>query len=220
MWLPIAAAHSQELEYLMDIGGGTGLCFYMGDANSTPFSHSSMMASVNFRRIFNPRMAIKTNFAFGRFGGTTTGRYIPTDPNDPTGTEPLIMDFSSNVIDAGTQFELNFWGFGSGPSYKGMKRFTPYILAGLGITLGMARDVTSFGVNFPVGAGVKYKVKPRLNIGLEWTFRFSTSDRLDSKLLCDPYGIKSGFLKNKDTYSFLEFFVSYEICPKLRKCNN
>ena len=76
----------------------------------------------------------------------------------------------------------------------------------------------------PIGIGVKYKVRKRLNLGLEWTMRFTTSDELDATAegtqLSAPYGIESSGLKNKDCYSFLMLSVTYDISPKLRRCNN
>ena len=73
-------------------------------------------------------------------------------------------------------------------------------------------------MNIPVGVGVKYKLRERLNVGLDWTMRFSMSDKLDG--IADPYNIESGFLKNKDSYSFTMFYISYDLFPKYRKCNN
>lgn len=220
-------AQDDVLEYKMDFGLGLGPCFYMGDANSTPFAHSSIMIGATARRLFNERMALKFNLAYGNVKGVTDGVYIPFDIEKPTpeGVIPVQVDFSRSLLDVGAQFELNLYGFGMGKSYKGNKRFTPYLLAGLGMTVVMGGGVgTSAALNIPVGAGVKYKVKPRLNVGAEWTFRFTTSDRLDASAahsqLDDPYGINSGMLKNKDTYSFFMLFVTYDLCPKLRKCNN
>jgi hypothetical protein len=80
------------------------------------------------------------------------------------------------------------------------------------------------GMNIPVGLGVKYKLKPRINLGFEWTMRFSTTDKLDATpegtQLNDPYGVKSAMFKNKDSYSFAMFFITYDMFPKYRKCNN
>ena len=74
------ACAGDELEYKMDIGGSLGLCYYLGDANSTPLRGSSVMAAINLRRNFNPRMALKTSLSFGRFSGTTEGYYFPEGP--------------------------------------------------------------------------------------------------------------------------------------------
>ena len=128
-------------------------------------------------------------------------------------------------MDIGAQFEINFLAYGMGAGYKKLSRITPYALVGFGLTIGMGGGAPAKGgINFPVGLGVKYKVKPRLNLGLEWAMHFSTTDGLDitreQRQLSDPYGIESGFMKNKDSYSFLMFFVTYDIFPKYRKCNN
>lgn len=215
---------AEDLEYKMDIGGGLGLSHYFGDANTG----TSFMGAFTCRRNFNPRMALKMNLAIGGVKGDTKGMYIPTDPysQTPEGGVPMKeFSFARTVMDAGAQFELNFWGYGIGPAYKNLSRITPYAIVGIGMTLGMGGGASACaGLNFPVGLGVKYKLKQRLNVGVEWTMRFSTTDKLDvtgsNERLVDPYGIKSGFMKNKDSYSFLMFFVTYDICPKLRKCNN
>lgn len=217
--LGLQGGFAQEVsEYRWDIGGGLGLCYYIGDVNSTPFSGSNIMAAFTLRRNFNPRMALKTNLAFGRYSGTSKGYYIPEEPG--TTQQSADVTFGGNVIDIGAQFELNFWGYGMGPGYKKLARITPYAIIGLGATVGITEDNTGFGANFPVGAGVKYKVKPRLNLILEWTHRFTTTDKLDGVRLSDPYYIESSGLKNKDTYSFFMLTLTYDISPKLRLCNN
>ena len=188
--------------------------------------YADLNGALTARRILNPRMAVKANIAFGHIHGTSEG-FIPTDAysETPEGGLPTQVKFSRNVMDIGAQFELNFWGFGTGVGYKGNSRITPYILAGAGVTLGMGgHGGLCGGMNIPVGVGVKYKLKPRVNLGFEWTMRFSTTDKLDATAegtqLNDPYGVKSAMFKNKDCYSFAMFFITYDMFPKLRRCNN
>ncbi len=223
----VLSAWAQETEYKMELGGGIGPCFYLGDANSTPFAHLSLMGGAVVRRVFNPRMCVKANLSLGHLAGDTEGLFIPTDPNSESvsGGVPARVSFSRNVMDVGAQFEMNFWGYGTGEGYKGHSRITPYALAGVGMAIGMGGDASACAaLCLPVGVGVKYKARPRLNVGMEWTVRFTTSDELDATRegtqLAHPYGIKSVGLKNKDCYSFLMFFVTYDMCPKLRRCNN
>ena len=74
-------------------------------------------------------------------------------------------------------------------------------------------------VNMPIGAGVKYKVAPRLNLSLEWAMHFSDSDKLDG--VEDPYNItSSGLFKNRDCYSALQLTLTYSFLPKCRVCHN
>ncbi len=227
LWLLLPLAlRAQELEYQMELGASLGPCFYLGDISSTPFKHTSAMGGVVARRVFNPRMVLKGNLSMGHISGNSEGIFIPTDATDKTALGGTLakVSFKRNLMDLGAQFEMNFWGYGTGEGYKGNSRLTPYITGGLGFTLAMGGGHTDFALNIPLGVGVKYKVKPRVNVGAEWTFRFTTTDKLDvtdTSIQPDaPYGIESAGFKNKDCYSFLMFFITYDLCPKYRKCNN
>jgi hypothetical protein len=80
-------------------------------------------------------------------------------------------------------------------------------------------DKTRVGFNLPLGGGVKYKAAPRVNVALEWTIHFTSSDMLDNTK--DPYGIKSsGLFKNTDCYSHLRLSLTYDIWAKCRTCHN
>lgn len=222
---PVAA--QEDVEYKMELGAGAGGCFYLGDANSTPFRNLSGMGGVIARYLFNPRMALKADLAVGHIHGSTDGLYFPSDANSgtPEGGEPGRASFSRAVIDLGVQFEFNFWGYGMGGGYKEHKRITPYMLIGAGLTFAPKPVDTAAGFNIPVGVGVKYKLKERVNIGLEWSVRFTTTDKLDVSepsgvRLDDPYGVRSSGFKNKDCYSFLMVYLTYDLFPKYRKCNN
>ncbi len=205
---PSAAA--QELEYALELGGMAGGCFYMGDANlNTFYKGTNLGGGLLARWNINPRMSLKFDVAYGGISGDASNLSykFPENPEQE-------WKFDNSVVDVGAQYELSFWGYGQGGGYKGNRRLTPYIQFGLGATVGS--DV--FTMNIPVGFGVKYKFKERWNVGLDWTMHFSLSDKLDG--ISDPYNIKSGFLKNKDSYSFTMLYISYDLCPKYRKCNN
>lgn len=210
---------AQELEYNMELGGMVGGSFYMGDANYTISPKNvALMGGVLARYNINPRMAVKGDLAMGHIKGTTVGM----DNKFPGGEHSA---FSRNVYELGAQFEYNFFAYGTGAGYKDSRRLAPYILGGLGLTYAPKPAHHVVAMNIPLGLGVKFKVVERVNIGAEWTVRFTTSDKLDvtnkeGLQLNDPYGIKSKGLKNKDTYSWLMLYVSYDMFPKYRKCNN
>ena len=217
--LSVCTVSAQELEYNMELGGMMGGSFYMGDANNTAlFKDVAMMGGVLARYNINPRMAVKGDLAMGRIKGATAG----LANKFPEGENAV---FSRNVFDFGAQFEYNFFAYGTGAGYKGSRRLAPYVQAGVGITYAPKPANHVFGMNLPVGIGVKYKLADRLNVGTEWSMRFTTSDRLDvtsatGLQLDDPYGIAGKGLKNKDCYSWLMLYVSYDMFPKYRKCNN
>lgn len=221
------SAQSDLIEYQQEIGGGVGICSYIGDASGF-FGHVGAMGTLLWRRNFNPRMTLKTNLAYGNLRGDTEGYFIPTDPMSQTpegGLTAPIISFNRHLIDVGAHFELNFLGYGLGASYKKLYRWTPYMVIGLGATFAFGGGGRfAAGMNIPLGLGFRYKFAPRWNLGLEWTVRFTTTDRLDDASyfvkLDDPYGIESGFLKNKDSYQMIYVSVTYDIAPKYRKCNN
>lgn len=199
-----------EMEYKMEIGGMVGTSFYLGDTNYSGFYKNTRIGGGAIARYnLNQRMALKFNLAAGGIAGDATGKIYPEG-----GIDPSRLKFNRTVIDAGCQYELHFWAYGTGNSYKNTKRLVPYVQLGLGFT----GTQDAFTLNFPLGVGLKYKVAKRLNIGIDWTVRISLSDKLDG--ISDPYRIKSGFLKNKDSYCWTMVYLSYDIMPKLRKCNN
>lgn len=212
------AVRADGLEYRYELGGMVGCSSYYGDANyHVPMKNINAMGGILWRYNINPRMAVKTDLALAGISGTTAGL-----DNQFPGED---VSFKRMIYELGAQFEYSFWAYGDGTGYKGTHKLVPYIFAGLGFTYAPKPAHHVFSANLPVGLGVKYKVIPRLNIGCELSFRFTHTDKLDvtdktAPMLNDPYGIKSGWLKNKDNYSFLSLFVTYDLSPKYRKCNN
>ncbi len=202
-----------EDEYKMEIGGGVGLVSYEGDFNGNILKYMQPAASIIARKILNPRMAIRMNVTFGKLKGSSADvdTYYPDYHESP-------ITFNKSLVDVGVRYEYNFWPYGTGQEYRGARKLTPYITLGLGVTSVSGDGSSAFTANFPLGVGLKYKVAPRLNMGLEWVMHFSFSDKLDG--VEDPYKVKStGIFKNKDCYSVLQFTLTYDIMPKCKTCN-
>ena len=207
-----ADAQVQALEYRYEAGVMAGGSCYYGDANYSSFMKNiNVMGGLIGRYNINPRMAVKADIAIARITGSTAGI-----ENKFPGEN---ADFARTLYEFGVQYEYNFWAYGEGGGYKSYKRVVPYIFAGAGCTFAPKPANHVFTANIPLGLGVKCKVIPRLNVGCELSYRFSFSDRLDT-VLDDPYGVESGLLKNNDSYSFISLFVTYDLSPKYRKCNN
>ena len=214
----VGGVRADGLEYRYEVGAMAGMSSYYGDANyHIPFKNINAMGGVVWRYNINPRMAVKSDFSVAGISGSTSD----CENRFPGGD----VEFSRALYELGAQFEYNFWAYGDGVGYKKTHRLVPYAFAGIGVTYAPKPAQHVFAANIPIGLGVKYKVISRLNVGCELSFRFTTSDKLDvtdktAPMLNDPYGIKSGWLKNKDSYSFLSIFVTYDLSPKYRKCNN
>ena len=128
------------------------------------------------------------------------------------------IEFSSTLVYLDLRYEYNFWAFGTGREYHGARPLSPFITLGAGLAYAKA-DKSVVALQLPIGLGIKYKLKDRLNLSLEWLVHFSGSDKLDGTV--DPYGIKSaGLFKNTDGYGTLQVTLTYDFWEKCKTCNN
>lgn len=200
-------------DYRFDFGGGVGMTGYLGDANtSTLFQHPSWDVELLFRYIANPRWNFKTNFFVGGLAGNSA---------DMTNVFPSgeTFKFSTLFYEISELAEFNFFSYGIGENYLHLKRWTPYLAGGIGLTAWSVAGTSGVAFTIPFGVGFRYKPSKRLNLGLEFLMKKTFSDRLDGKDLQDPVGIKSSFMKNTDWYSTLTFTVSYEFSKRCATCN-
>jgi len=207
----MAAFTCMSQEYRYEIGPAIGITGYLGDVNTANMYKMPRVAGGGiFRYNLNTRWAIKGNLLYVGLAGDSKN----IESQFPHGEQ---YKFSAHVIDLGGQVEFNFFHFGEGAKYKNYKRITPYMVAGLGMELSFAGGKTSFGAVLPLGAGVKYRLKERLNIGFEFTMRKSFSDKVDG--ITDLYGYNHGFAKNTDWYSVGMFTITYEFSKRCVKCH-
>lgn len=207
---------AQEYEY--EIGGMMGTSVYMGDANKTSLFRDpgfSMGAVLRYNKNF--RWAYKANLIVGGVSGDSekSGNVFPNGGNS---------SFKRTFIEFGGQVEFNFFAYSDQYAYLGTRKFSPYVFTGLGMTVGTG-DETFIGMNLPLGVGLKYKLKDRINLGFEFSFRklfgdsFDATKKLDFNLE-DPYKIKSSFLKNKDWYALTMVSLTWDFGLRKKSCIN
>lgn len=206
------AARAQE-DYRFDIGGGIGMTGYLGDANTANLWGSpGFDAELLFRYLPGPRWGLKTNLYIGTLGGDSA-KMTNVFPDGNT------FKFSTTFYELGELVEFNFFNYGIGETYRRLKRITPYIAAGLGVTAWSTGGKFGAALNIPLGLGVKYKLSERWNLGFEFLMKKTFSDKLDGETLADPLGIKSSFMKNTDWYSTMSVTISYEFSKRCAVCN-
>lgn len=210
----LTASAQQDDEYLMEIGGGVGMVSYQGDFNGKITSGMQPAGAIVWRRLLNPYMGFRVTGMMGKLKGDAT-RVETYYPDETT----RAYSFDRSLTDVSVTYEYNFWPYGTGRDYRGAKRLTPFVFGGIGATYVSGGEKKVFTANVPIGLGIKYKLKERLNVGLEWSMHFSLSDELDG--MADPYGIKSsGAFRNTDCYSGLMLTLTYSFKSKCRTCNN
>lgn len=210
----LTASAQQDDEYLMEIGCGVGMVAYQGDFNGKITSGMQPAGAIVWRRLLNPYMGFRVTGMMGKLKGDAT-RVETYYPDETT----RAYSFDRSLTDVSVTYEYNFWPYGTGRDYRGAKRLTPFVFGGIGATYVSGGEKKVFTANVPIGLGIKYKLKERLNVGIEWSMHFSLSDELDG--MADPYGIKSsGAFKNTDCYSGLTLTLTYSFKSKCRTCNN
>ncbi len=210
--LEASAQQNEELVYRLELGGGVGMNFNFTDVKDK----SGVAAGLIARFPFNPRMALKTQLSYNTVKGSTANMkaFYPSNPNGVS-ADRLNYSVSSAVYDLSALYELHFLPYGYRRDYRGHFRLVPYLQMGFGLAYGAAGK--AFTANIPLGAGLKYKAGPRLNLGLDYQVHFSLSDKLDG--LEAPLGIESSLFRNKDIYSSLMLTLTYDLNPKCPTCN-
>lgn len=206
-------------DYKFEIGGMVGTSFYMGDANKTKLYQSpGVSVGAIFRYNIDLRWSIKNNFVLGRISGDTrnSGNKFPFDEQ---------ASFSRLFYELGSQIEFNFFNYSDKFGYLGAKRLSPYLFTGMGITFASG-EKKFLDMNIPIGVGLKYKIRDRLNLGFEFSFRKLFSDSFDVTKknanfdLDSPYKIKGNFLKNNDWYSLTMISITWDFGARVCPCLN
>lgn len=209
------AAVAQEYRYEIGIAGGGAM--YMGDANQTSISQGwNPSLGIVFRNNLNFRWALKADLLWGKVSGDTKN----TDNAFPNQGQ---ASFDRNFYELGAQMEFNFLPYSDKFAYLNTSRISPCILMGLGTTLAPGDNQTFFNVNLAMGVGLKYKLRNKLNIGLEYTIHKLFGDGLDAPdkngfNLDNPYNVKNGLFKNRDWYNTLLFSITWEFGLRDTRC--
>ncbi|MDE6304800.1 MAG: porin family protein [Paramuribaculum sp.] len=210
---PAYAGKDPEDSYKFDIGAWLGMSGYLGDANqSNLYSHPGLAAALQGRYLFNERTAIRAQLTMLSLSGNTA---------DMTNVLPMgkNYEFKSWATSLDFRGEFNFLPYGMGETYRRLRRVSPYLALGLGLTLSGSDGKTFAAFSIPMSAGVKYKPSKRVNLMAEFTMRKIFGDHLDSEELADLTTIKSSFAKNTDWSSAITIGITYEFGPRCVVCN-
>ncbi len=211
--LSLTCAAQDDPEYRYEVGVGVAMAGYLGDYNGSLTRGLQPAASLMGRYNMNPWMALRLNIGYAKLKGSSSNveTWYP-------GTDQSGYTFNNSLYDLSLAYEYNFLPFGTGRDYRGAKRLTPFVLAGLGVAMCKTTGKTRSAMTIPLGIGMKYKISERVNLALEWAMNFTTSDWLDG--VKDPYDIESsGMFKNKDAYHRLQLSLTYSFSPKCLNCN-
>ena len=192
------SAQEQAITQEGEIGISVGASQYFGDLNPNPrFNTPNLALSGFFRKNINNYVAVRVaaSYAFlaysDRYNSYNEFMYRRN------------LSFNTNIWELAVQGDFNFFKFIPGSNFH---RFTPYVTFGVGMfgynpyayyqgqkvylrqlgTEGQGssaypdrKPYGSMAVCFPFGAGVKYSLNSRMNVGFEVLYRFTTTDYID-----------------------------------------
>lgn len=207
--------HAQYESFVMEgeIGFSLGAAHYFGDLNTRArLNRPKPAIGLFFRKQFNNYVGMRIS-----------GHYASLGYSDIYNTHNSYMQrrnlsFNTNIFELALQGDFNFFRYIPQDPYH---RFTPYLTLGVGIfsydpyayyrgqkvmlralgTEGQGhpaypdrKPYGSTAICVPFGVGVKYAINSRMNIGLEVTHRFTTSDYVDdvSRTYIGPHNFPPG----------------------------
>ena len=214
-----------------EFGIGLGAGHYFGDLNTRAhLNRPKIAATAFFRKNFGNYIALRVGASFAQLGYSdiynTHNEYM----------KARNLSFNSNVWELALQGDFNFFRFMPGePGYN----FTPYITFGIGVfnydpfamlggqkyflrplnTEGQGNSLYpdrkpygSMAFSVPFGAGVKYCINERINVGFEIVHRVTGTDYLDdvSTTYVDP-SVFPPLPDGSPSPAFFFYYRSYEI---------
>ena len=203
---------AQGIPYKYSAGVSLGMSGYAGDASSSLFNHPGVAFDGLFRYQYDARWS---------FGGNLSVLTISGNTADMDGVRPggVEYSFKSTVFDLNGRVEFNFFPYGIGETYKSLRRWTPYLAAGLGVTMALCDGNTAVGPNIPLAFGFRYKPHERWNLSAEFCVTKVFNDHIDGADLSDLNQIESSFIKNNDWYSHISIGITYEFGKRCETCH-
>ncbi len=185
----------------IELGVFTGTSHYLGDLNKERLFYAPSFSFGGFYRyILNPRYALKS-----------TVNYTPIRGNDADFANDFqqlrATQFKTNITDIAVQFEFNFLEYKHSVRKKS---FSPYVSAGIGVSLVKKSEDFSYNFVIPFGLGAKFYLSRRLSVAGLWEFRKTFTDTLDGYDFPQNSEFSSN-LHNNDWYYVVGISFSYKI---------
>lgn len=206
-------SHAQTFYTTTEYGISAGGAQYFGDLNDDyGFKFVRPAGGFFIRKLLNPYIAIRGGAYYTHVGYSDKF-------SSNVFHKARNLSFESDIVEVSAQAEFNFFRFSTGELSS---RFTPYLTGGVGafyynpytMYLGRRyalrplgtegqnvgyddRKYSSISMCFPVGAGIKYWIRPGINFGVELSNRLTLTDYMDDvsntyvgndKFFTDPSG--------------------------------
>jgi len=198
----------QKDTYLAEIGVSGGVSFYKGDGSSSLFSNLQPVYGGLLRYNINPAFAL----CFDLSRTSIKGSYIDSN---------VTYTFKNQNDALDVLVEFNFFDLEQIKNNDNQERkLSPYIFAGYGLLKYSYENQSKLNPQFPFGIGLKYKLKNRWNLNLQWTNRVLFADDMEGKAqLNDKFKLNGSNFFNNDVLSGITLSVTFDFLKKPCNCH-
>ena len=197
--LTAKAVNAETEDFFMEAGVCGGGAFYLGDANSVPFSRMGGVGGAFLKYKLDRRWSFGVQVNAGRVG-------IPNFESEGS--------WKRLFVDAEALAEFNFFDFGYDRLKSQTRRATPYVFVGTGCCF--YQDGVAF--ELPFGVGGKFKLSKRCNMYVTWSMCKLFKDNFDK--VDNPRGLNKSKFINNDWYSKLTVGLSFDFWKYCMECRS
>ncbi len=196
-----------------NLGLFLGASYYNGEINPDKILFMpSPVIGLFYRHNFNNRWALRIE------GNYTTLRGSDSKYNNAY-QQWRNYNFTTRLGDLGAGMEFNFLKYNK-HKYSEFY-FSPYVFLGTMILV-IPDPKYPFEFSFPAAVGFKYALTKKTTIAIEWSYRWTYSDRLDGikedNFYHKPYRMQYSYNPDNDWYSFIGVSISYELFKNTQEC--
>lgn len=203
----LSLGQRKEMDNHMEFGVMGGVASYTGDLNSgVNLKFNGPGVNLFYRHNYpNNIVVLRVNILGAQISGSEEALSLPLPDINQRSLSAFLTEVS-------TVIEYNFFDFRSlkpGNDYP----ICPYLFGGVGIGTVWSGESPAF-LSLPFGAGVKFKVANKVNLGLEFGARKSFTDKIDG--VDNESDLNSN--SAQDWYYFSGLSISYtkyyQKCPR------
>lgn len=219
-------ALADDRQFLCELGLQAGTGYYVGDATMHIFNNPREAYGAHFRYKFTPRWALQVK----GMGHRITG------PDYDEQMQPIVVNgearmWQTQMVNLDVMAEFNFFRFGAKTYDPRVKPLTPYIFAGIGVSVFGGSispgswDWADYGGDvpvacyIPVGFGLKWKFSERVGLNVAWQHNIYMADNVEGRaILNNSYSLNGSNILNFDVTSQFTLGIVFEFAREKKIC--
>lgn len=199
--------------YHMEIGIQGGGGYYAGDATKHIFRDVKETYGGHFRYKFDRRWSLQAKGLYHHIGGSFDEEVV-------TKTETTVVrrKWQNSMANVDVMCEFNFFRLGLSEYDRRIKRYSPYVFVGFGLSL-YNKGFSTVGCYIPVGIGFKYNFGQRFGINIAWQHNIYLKDNLENiPRYGNTFKMNGSNIMNNDITSQFTLAFIIELIRKNRIC--